>query len=288
MSGKPTESKRVRRLRDGIIKVVPRFPNDKASKEKLEQMSVANLLIVFLSWQMRFVRQGKRTIAIRQSASKDPQWKLLKPQITQFLKKVESGDDLSPHLSLGAWREGYTPATQRIGAAVDRWADKDFLLNVMGFHHFHLGTKLEKKGFVERTDKVLFAFITRTTFDVLGIFDHSVFENQDPTAMPAERTRLWQLYNEFLAKQAPPGSYIIANMISLSGHQTGIVMLAQRYARWIKELDPKLVDREFLAKNFYTDGLPKKPKLEWAFQNLDLLLADETNKAYFLIQRAPY
>jgi hypothetical protein len=195
-------------------------------------MSVASLMIVFLSWQMRFVRQGKRTIAIRQSASQDPRWKSLKPQITQFLKKVESGDDLSPHLSLGAWREGYTPAAQQIGAAVDRWDDKDFLLNVMGFHHFHLGTKLEKKGFVERTDEVLFAFVTRTTFDVLGIFDHSVFENHDPSAMPA-----------------PPGSYVIANMISLSGHQTGIVMLAQRYARWIKELDPKLDDREFLAKS---------------------------------------
>lgn len=176
MSGKSTESKRVRRLRDGIIKIVPRFPNDKASKEKLEQMSVGNLLMVFLSWQMRFVRQGKRAIAIRESASKDPRWKSLKPQIGQFLEKVESGDNLSPHLSLGAWREGYTPAVQQIGTVGDKWADKDFLLNVMGFHHFHLGTKPEKQGFIERTDDVLFAFVTRTTFDVLGIFDHSVFE----------------------------------------------------------------------------------------------------------------
>lgn len=288
MSSTPKESKRISRLREEIIKVVPRFPNDKASKEKLEQMSVANLLIVFLCWRMRFVRQGKRTFAIRRSASSDPRWKLLKREITQFRKKVESGDDLSAHLSLGAWREGYTPARQRIGAAGDRWADKDFLLNVMGFHHFHLGMKLEKKGFVERTDNVLFAFVTRTTFDVLGIFDHSVFENQDPTAMPAERTRLWQLYEDLLAEHAPPGSCVISNMISLSGHQTGIVMLAQRYARWIKELDPKLDDREFLARTFYTDGLPKKPKLGWAFQHLDLLLADETNNAYFLIQRAPY
>lgn len=231
---------------------------------------------------------GRPVSRLGQSASKDPRWKSLKPQITRFLKKVESGDDLSPHLSLGAWREGYTPAAQQIGAAVDRWADKDFLLNVMGFHHFHLGTKLETKGLVERTYEVLFAFVTRTTFDVLGIFDHSVFENQDPSAMPAERTRLWQLYDDRFAEQAPPGSYVIANMISLSGHQTGIVMLAQRYARWIKELDPKLDDREFLAKTFYTGGLPKKPKLEWAFQHLDLLLADETNNAYFLIQRPPY
>lgn len=288
MSGKPTESRRVRRLRDGIVNVVPRFPNDKASKNKLEQMSVASLLIVFLSWQMRFVRQGKRTIAIRQSASNDPRWKSLEPQIAQFLKKVERGEDLSPHLSLGVWREGYAPAAQQFGAGVDRWADKDFLLNVMGFHHFHLGTTLEKKGFIKRTDDVLFAFVTRTTFDVLGIFDHSVFENLDSSAMPAERARLWQLYNDLLAEHAPPGSVVIANMVSLSGHQTGIVMLAQRHAHWIKELDPKLDDREFLGRTFYKDGLPKKPKLEWAFQHLDLLLADETNNAYFLIQRAPY
>lgn len=158
----------------------------------------------------------------------------------------------------------------------------------MGFHHFHLGTTLEKKGFIERSDDVLFAYVTRTTFDVLGIFDHSVFENQDPSAMPAERGRLWQLYDDLLAEQAPSGSFVIANSISLSGHQTGMVLLAQRHARWIKELDPKLDDREFLAKTFYTDRMPKKPKLEWAFQHLDLLLADEPNNAYFLIQRAPY
>lgn len=288
MSGKPTESRRVRRLRDGIIKVIPRFPNDKASKTKLEQMSFASLLIVFLSWQMRFVRQGKRTVAIRPTASHDPRWKSLQPGIERFLKRVENGDDLCPHLSLGAWREGYTPAAQQIGAAVDRWADKDFLLNVMGLHHFHLGTKLEKTGFIERTDEVLFAFVTRTTFDVLGIFDHSVFENRDSAAMPAERARLWQLYDDLRAEQSPPGAYVVANMISLSGHQTGIVLLAQRYGRWIKELDPKLDDREFLAKTFYTDGMPKKSKLEWAFQHLDLLLADEPNNAYFLVQRAPY
>lgn len=102
MSGRPTDSKRVRRLRDGIIKVVPRFPNDKASKNKLEQMSLRSLMIVFLSWQMRFVRQGKRVIAVRRSASKDPRWKSLQPRIAHFLKKVENGDDLSPHLSLGA------------------------------------------------------------------------------------------------------------------------------------------------------------------------------------------
>lgn len=176
MAAPPQESKRIRKLLDDIIKTVPRFPNDKSSKPDLEQRSRAALLTVYFNWRIRFVSRGVRAVTTRKSATSDRRWRLLKPDIYVFLDKVRQGDDLTPHLSLKAWQEGYAPAAHAPEMVADRWADKDFLLNVMGFHHFHLGTTLENKGFVTRTDVVLFAHVTRTTFDVLGLFDHSVFD----------------------------------------------------------------------------------------------------------------
>ncbi len=48
------------------------------------------------------------------------------------------GGDLTPHLSLQPHTRGFTPAASAQGPNVNRWADKDMLLNVMGYHHLHL------------------------------------------------------------------------------------------------------------------------------------------------------
>src|SRR4051794_27942177 len=179
------EPKRIAKLRREIVRAIPRFPNDKSSKERLERESLGGLLVHYLSWQLRFVVPRPRTVHVEDTASTDPRWITLAPEITVLLDKVRRGEDLTPHLSLAAWTEGYTPAASGQGPGVDRWADKDFLLNVMGFHHFHLNSTLEKRGFITRSKDVLFASVSRTRFDVIGIFDHSVFDDDDPLAMPA-------------------------------------------------------------------------------------------------------
>lgn len=54
--------------------------------------------------------------------------------------KIESGQDLSPHLSSRLKTLEY----------------HDMLLNDWGIHHLHLGTMLKQNGYVERTKFVLF------------------------------------------------------------------------------------------------------------------------------------
>ncbi len=285
----PKESKRIRKFRHGIIQAVPRFPNNNDSKEVLEQQSLGTLLIIYMNWRMRFVSPGVRSVTTRRSATSDTRWRALKPNIDAFLDKVRRGADLTPHLSLAAWQDGYTPAAHGPRKSADRWADKDFLLNVMGFHHFHLGMALEKKGFVTRTDEVLFAHVTRSTFDVLGLFDHSVFDDKDPAVMSAERTRLWGLHEQVLFEGVEPGSFVLANPISMSGHPSQIVMLAQHYAKLIKRIDPNLDDRSYVETMLYGGRLavPAKPKLRWAFKHLDLYIADDASTTCFIMQRGP-
>jgi hypothetical protein len=60
-----------------------------------------------------------------------------------------------------------------------RWSDKDFLLNVMGYHHFHLGTAVQRRGYVDRTDDLIFAEVRRDTFTVIAIFGMKVRSEGD-------------------------------------------------------------------------------------------------------------
>ena len=60
----------------------------------------------------------------------------------------------------------------------------------MGVHHFHLGLHQETSGLMTRTNEVLFAAVSRDTFNVLGLFDHSVFDSTVDDAIAPERERL--------------------------------------------------------------------------------------------------
>ena len=212
------------------------------------------------------------------------------PVITVLLEKVERGEDLTPHLSLAVWTEGYTPAALSQGPNVDRWADKDFLLNVMGYHHFHLNTTLEPRGFITRSKDVLFAAVSRDLFEVIGIFDHSVFDSDDPNAMSDERRRLWELHEERITRGLPPDSVIVSGPIATSGHSLQVVMMAQDYGRILKDWDRRLDEPEFVRSTLFGAvgvPMPKKPKLSWQFAHFDLGIYDASTGTFFVLRRGP-
>lgn len=280
------ESKRIKKLRSEVINALPKFPNNRETKEALEHMPLATLLIHYLNWMSRYISVKPRKIIIQPAVTADRRWKLLKEPIKSFLEKVRTGENLTPHLSIQPHSKGYSPTTSEQGPDVDRWADKDFLLNAMGFHHFHLGTVLESKGHVNRTDDVLFARVTREEFTASGIFDHSVFE---PTGeeMSEERKRLWAIFDKHTCRGVPPGSFVIASPIATSGHPIHVVTTAQQYSRVIRELDPKLDNPEFLKELYGGAGteIPSNPKLEWALNFSDLCIHEKNHSHLFLLRR---
>jgi hypothetical protein len=280
------ESKRIKIFRGEIITALPKFPNTRATKENLEKMPLATLLIHYLNWMSRYISIKPRKTTIEPAVTADRRWKLLKEPIRSFLEKVRIGENLTPHLSIQPHSKGYSPATSEQGPDVDRWADKDFLLNAMGFHHFHLGTVLEDKGHVNRTNDVLFARVTREEFTASGIFDHSVF-GLAGEEMSAERKRLWTIFDMHTSRGAPPGSFVIASPIATSGHPIHVVATAQEYSRIIRELDPKLDNPEF-AKELYGGTNWESPlsiKLEWALNFTDLCIHEKHHSHLFLLRR---
>ncbi len=145
------KSKRIKALRRDLIALVRRSPNDKASLQAMEAKSLTDLLITSIAWRLRHVGKRPRQVAGLSTIAGDPRAMALKPNIDAFLDVVQAGGDLTPYLSEGR-KKGYTPAAEAPRqAGGNSWADKDFLLNVMGLHHFHLGLTIEAAGHAVRT-----------------------------------------------------------------------------------------------------------------------------------------
>jgi hypothetical protein len=204
--------------------------------------------------------------------------------IEAFLEKVRRGDDLTPHLSLAPHTRGYALAANSPGATIDdRWSDKDLLLTRMGYHHFHLGINIEAAGHAERTNDLVFAEVSRDKFKIIATFNHAVF-NQDS----AERRLLTKLHNWIIFRGLPPGTGVMTAPVTSSGHSAHVHAYAQCCTRLIEFVDPQLDDRVYI-ESLYAQGkiqAPLKPKLEWKFNHLDLMIYDRADMKAFCVQQA--
>ncbi len=290
-TGVPTESKRLRQFRLGIAKSIPKFPNDRQTLAILEAKPLGSLLIDYVNWAFRLIPPRPRTVTIEPTLTADRRWKALATDTSALLQRVRRGDDLNPNLSLRAFRNGFTPASSSTAPSTDKWEDKDFFLNTMGYHHLHLSQVVEAAGHAKRTDEVLFAQVTRKGFSAIGFFDHSVFDPTDQISqtMSAERDRLWRIYEQRNSAGMAPGQVYISTPIATSGHSLHYTRLAIEFARVIHAIDPKLDDLSSRSEVFDTvpHEMVKAMKLRWHLNYLDLGLIDKTTSTFYVLRYGP-
>jgi hypothetical protein len=292
MNSSIENSKRIKAFRRELIEEVPRFPNNKASLQAMKSKTLTDLLITYIGWRLRYVAARPRKVeGLSALLASDPRAAGLKPNIDAFVKAVQAGNDLTPYLSLLPHTRGYTPAAESRTPGADRWADKDFLLNVMGLHHFHLGLTFEATGHIKRTCEVLFASVKRDTFEILGLFDHSAFEHPNDGAMTPERVKLWTLYQKREAAGALPGQFWVGGYanrgITLSAQPVAVTRAAQRHVKKIREIEPKLDDRAYVRTLYGEGAAPAKPKLRWHYRHLDFGLEDRPTSFFGVIEQGP-
>ena len=245
-----------------------------------------------MCWRLRHVAIRPRKVTNLSVLDSDLRATALAPNIKALVGDVEMGSDLTPYLSLKAHRDGYVVAHDPSLTNASSWEDKDFLLNVMGFHHFHLGLEREKRGHVVRTNEVLFAYVARGSFLVLGLFDHSVFDWTVEDELTPERERLWSVFNEFQAAQAAPGEMVIGGIggmgITTAGTPIVITQAAINQVKIIREFEPNLDDMEFVRRNLYGGRrVPEKIKFKWHYNHLDFGLVNEPSKEFLKLLRGP-
>jgi hypothetical protein len=285
------EPKRITSFRKQLARAIPRFPNDGESLRVLDQKSLGSLLIDYFTWRTRYVGMRPRSVVIDPLATSQPIWSDKQAIIYPFLEKVKRGDDLTPHLSLQPRTRGFSPSAGVPGATVEeRWADKDMMLNTMGYHHFHPSLTIEPGGFATRTNEILLAHVTRDRFTVVGLFEHSVFETNPDGSLTPERERLWQVFDEHSTRGAPPGSIVIQGPgISLSGHSHPTIFTAQKYARLVAKVDPLIETADFQRDFFQNAGIaaPPKPKWQWTLCHLDLAVCERKSGATGILRKGP-
>lgn len=287
----PIGSKRLRQFQLGIAKIIPKFPNDRETLAILNAKPLASLLIDYVNWAFRLIPPRSRTVTIEPTLTADHRWKALAEDTNALLERARRGDDLNPNLSLRAFRNGFTPASSNTAPFTDKWEDKDFFLNTMGYHHLHLSQEVETAGHAKRTDEVLFARVTRKAFSAIGFFEHSVFDQMDRASqtMTAERERLWQIYDRRNSAGMAPGQVYISNPIATSGHSLYYTRLAIEFAQVIHAIDYKLDDLSSRTEVFSTVPYQKVKamKLRWHLNYLDLGLIDKTTSTFHVLRYGP-
>jgi hypothetical protein len=276
------EQKRIKALRELIIKKLPRFPNNRDSKQVLEGKSLGCLLIDYTNWAVRYVVPRVRSVSLDVTIKNDPRWLENEEAVTKLIRKIEEGVDLTPYLSDKPRTRGFTPAASivpELSAAKSReeisnekWADKDLVLNVMGFYHLHLLPS------PDQSNEILFAKLDRESCKIVGIFDHSVFcLSTSKAGLTGERERLFNLFNAQISEGGSKDSVSIGTAIATSGHSVFLVSLSAKYAKIIEDCDPRLDSREYVLSLYQQAGLamPKKPNLQWNLRGLDLGVVDK-------------
>jgi hypothetical protein len=199
------------------------------------------------------------------------------------LRKVEAGEDLTPHLSdlvmtKGIILPGASPTV--------RGKDIDMILTRYGLHHFHVG-KFSSSNPKGRSGSLIFAEVLDKEFRIIAIADHHVF-----TLGSTERLRFSEICHSYIAKDFSPGTAFMLNPVMSSGHSMFVSMFAVKCEDEIKRLDPQLddpafVDRLYNGRPILRDGLivarPTNPSLAWHFEDLEFGILDKQTMVFFSI-----
>jgi len=274
---------RIQAFRDDIIKMLPRAPNTRASREALRAMPTNQLILAFVTWRMRLIPAKPRAVRFWSGGVTRLQAQAAKQKLQPFLKKVVAGEDLTPHLSdlvhkKGIILPGANPA--------DRRKDIDMVLTRQGLHHFHIGIagSGDRKG---RSANLVFAEVLEKEFRIVAIADHRAFERGS-----AEQRDFFQICHSYMAKDVPPGQGFMANPVMTSGHSVVVVLFARKCEDEVLRLDPLLDDPAFIDK-LYNDqpilrdgkpvARPANPSMVWYFEDLRFGILDRQTMVFFCI-----
>jgi hypothetical protein len=278
---------RIKAFRSGLVKLLPKVPNNREAAERLESQTTNNLILTFLTWRMRFVPAKPRIIKLWSgwSAGLDPgSFFFLRPSLEEFRTNVESGDDLMPYLSTRVNRSAFAINS---GHARD---EIDFVLTKFGLHHFHV-SPLTDQNPKRRGDKLIFANVSDSEFNIFAVSDHDAFSTGS-----SEWRRLFRVSNLYIQSQIPQGAFYMQNPVMSSGHRLVMVLFSNACEARMLQLDPKLddptfVDQLYNGQPIERDGKPvqrpKKPHFRWSFNDMDFGILDSKAGVFFATDYCP-
>ncbi len=282
----PNYSPRVRALRAELIKAIPKVPNTKATVTYMGTLGTHQLMLIYLTWKMRFVPVRSRKVVIWSGGVDPSHFATIAPQLRPLIGKAERGQSLAPHLSSLINTLGF--AMPEVSAEKRR-LEKDGVLTKMGLHHFHVGvvTGLNPSG---RSGRLVFADVTDDEFKIIAISDHDAFNIGSN-----EWTRLFGISNRYIQSQLPAGTAYMAYPTVSSGHPLELVVYADRCDDLMTRTDSCLDDRTFVERLYIENDAapdkdlhrPLKPMLKWHFENRDFGVLETKTRLFFRFYFSP-
>jgi hypothetical protein len=154
-----------REIRGYVLQEMPPDPSG-----ELQQMQLADLLIVFGTWRARLIPARPRKVHVSAELSGAVPSEH-QAAFDAIVKKIRRGNDLRPHLSERV-STAYVPTAEARKIKKHRLRDRDLLISDWGIHHLHLKTALRSDGFTDRSGDLLFAFFADNDAYLINIYKH--------------------------------------------------------------------------------------------------------------------
>jgi hypothetical protein len=272
---------RIQAFRNDLIKMLPRAPNDRASRRSLEAMPTNRLILAFITWRMRLIPAKPRMVRFWSGGITPTQAQMGQSKLQPLLRSAAAGKDLTPYLSDRVNRVGIdlseaSPRAKR--------RDIDMVLTRHGLHHFHVGVHgaANPKG---RSGALVFTEVLEREFRVVALSDHRAFVPGSP-----EQLRFFGICNAYMAKDIPPGQGFMMNPVMGSGHSMLATLFSDRCEDEMRRLDLLLDDPEFINKLYNDQPIvrgeepvlkPAEPALAWHFEDLQFGILDKRSMVFF-------
>ncbi len=130
-------------------------------------MPLGSLVITYLNWRTRFISARPRRVHLSRELLSSAKYRSHRASVHAIVSKIESGEDLTPHLSRGTKTAYATTGQSRRGRP-----DLDRLIADWDIHHLHLATTLDSDGYVTRTGDLLFGHFAPDDAYLIGVFPH--------------------------------------------------------------------------------------------------------------------
>ena len=256
-------------------------------RAELDGYDVWKLLIIYMNWIDRFIVPRKRQVRYAPSFWNDPRAIAHKEAVLRIAEKIESGADLTPHLSGQIHTHGYVPKRPPQKVKGPEWGDKDFALNAYDVHHLHLGKSSDKKGRVSHGRDLLYACFERDNATFLLLGDHKSFDDGSLARTAAAwrgRGTVHTPYSDEERKELHRHGITTIEFVDGRAYiGSGLASDGTDKARWIGHLrrtilgyDAHLDDPQWRSQAFKGHPLASDPDPDfaWLVNGCDLLLQE--------------
>ncbi len=294
------------RLKQFRTELIDALDVDQATRERLDELELWELLLHYLSWRDRVVVPRPRQIEVQDGFWSSSLSQKFSSQISLLLGEIEKGADIRPYLSDKIEKFSLPEPHPKKPNATD-WRGRDFVLSVYDLHHLHLGER-QANNQVKRSDHLLFIGFGRDVARLICVDTHAAFFDGRMTEAAEESVKcagfsinkVVGLSTSYTADQRASliragvstmhmldGKAVFSALININGFSSLTCRWAQMLVDIVEETGSKLHTLVGLSEvaSWYGANVVDPSDLVWQLNHCDLwLLHRKYQKAILLLR----